>query len=266
MNRADEGLRRTAGRGSNERSPAAEHHQRRAVWEQKYAIRACYRSWYERMRPFTTVGPSIEIGAGSGGLKDFWPGLRTTDLVPTPHIDVAADAGRLPFADDSIANVVCIDLLHHLIDPHGFLHETARVLRPGGRMLAIEPYLTPFSWPVYRAFHHEDVWFRGYQRRQAGGKTDPWQGNLAVANLLFDRELSDWDRRHPELRIRHRRPFSLLDFQLAGGFKRYSFLPFRRLYDLVLRLDRHLDWLAPLAGFRILVVFERRQVSDPGAG
>jgi ubiquinone/menaquinone biosynthesis C-methylase UbiE len=49
-----------------------------------------------------------------------------------------ADARRLPFVDGGFDKVFCIDVLEHfpldVID--GYLAETARVLRPGGRFLA----------------------------------------------------------------------------------------------------------------------------------
>jgi SAM-dependent methyltransferase len=232
----------------------AQHLARRRVWEGKYAIRACYSSWYERLRPFVVPGKSLEVGAGSGHFKTLWPELIESDVVATPFVDVVADGMRLPLADGSLANILVIDLLHHLRDPHLFFDEATRVLRPGGRVLAIEPYITPLSFVGYRLLHHEDLFFGGYHR---ASKDDPWEGNLALPNLIFRRELGGWSMRHPSLRIIHRRRFSLLDFQLAGGFKPRALIGSRRLYDWALALDRRLDWLAPLAGFRILCVIER---------
>ena len=234
-----------------------EHRQRREIWRRKYAIRACYRGWFERLRPFIVPGQSLEIGGGFGGAKDFWPDLLVSDVVATPGLDLAADALRLPLADGSLGNLLVIDLLHHVQDPHVFFDEAARVLRPAGRLLAIEPYISPLSYLGYRLLHHEDIWFGGYHRQAA--KSDPWAGNLAVANLIFRRERRDWPRRHPSLRIIHQQRFSLFDFQLAGGFKPYAFVSSPRLYDLFLAVDRRLDWLAPLCGFRILCVIEKSE-------
>jgi len=230
--------------------------QRRRVWQHKYAIRACYRGWFERMRPFIVEGPSVEVGASFGPLKDYWPALRTADVVPTAGLDLVADAVRLPFGEATLGNLVVVDLLHHLADPHRFLDEAARVLRPGGRLLAIEPYLTPVSRVAYRLLHHETIRFDVYH--PGPDKADPWEGNLAAANLLFVREARHWSRRHHDLAVIHKRPFSLFDFQLAGGFRPYALVGSRRLYDLVLFLDRRLDRLASLCGFRIFVVIERR--------
>jgi SAM-dependent methyltransferase len=235
---------------------AVQHLARRQIWDQKYAIRACYRGWYERMQPFIVPGPSVEIGAGSGDFKSFWPGLMTSDLVASPLVDMAADALRLPLASGSLSNFVVIDLLHHLRDPHEYLKEAHRVLRPGGRILAIEPYITPFSYVGYRAFHHENIWFGGYQK--SADKSDPWEGNLALPNVLFGRDLPKWPSLHPQLRIIHRQKFGLLDFQLACGFKPRPLIKSPRLYEWMLVLDRYLDGLAALWAFRIFCVIEKK--------
>ena len=238
------------------RDPAAEHLARRRIWEAKYAIRACYRGWFERLQPWIVPGPAVEIGAGSGQMKDFWPELIATDLVETPFVDLVADGMRLPLADGSLGNLLAIDLLHHLADPRLFFDEATRVLRPGGRVLAIEPYITPASWLGYRLMHHEDVWFGGYHR--TGPDKGPWEGNMAIPNLLFSRERAAWARRHPRLGILELRRFSFFDFQLAGGFKQWAFVSSPRLYDLFRRADRLLDPFGPLLGFRIACVIERR--------
>lgn len=233
---------------------AAEHRARRAVWESKYAIRACYQGWFDRLRPFVVPGKSLEVGAGCGQARTIWPELIESDVVATPFVDLVADGLNLPFADGTLANILVIDLLHHLRDPHAFIDEAERVLRVGGRVLAIDPFITPFSFVAYRLLHHEDVYFGGYHR--SGDKHDPWAGNLALANLMYRRRRR-WAQRHPHMRIIHQRKFSLLDFQLAGGFKPYALIGRPRWYDRVVALDKWLDGLAPLMGFRIFCVIER---------
>lgn len=233
-----------------------ENMDRRIIWERKYAIRACYGGWYERIRPYIVEGSSLEVGSGSGNFKSFWPELMVSDVVETAYVDLVADAEMLPVEAGSLSNLVVIDLLHHLSDPHAFFDQAGRVLRPGGRILMIEPYITPLSWVCYRALHHEDVWFGGYQRMP--DKIDPWQGNLAMMNVLLAGGRKRWAERHPSLVIVKQQLFGILDFQLAGGFKPYTFAGDPRLYDLVLRLDGALDWLGWLCGFRVFCVIENK--------
>jgi hypothetical protein len=112
---------------------------------------------------------------------------------------------------------------------------------------------------VYKLFHHEDVYLKDYHCAldSSGRAKDPWQGNLALPNLVFKRDLKDWPRLQPDLAVVHRELFSLVDFQLAGGFKPRAFVNFAAFKALV-KLD---DWLAPLMpliAFRIFVVLEKR--------
>ena len=51
----------------------------------------------------------------------------------------AADACRLPFAANSFDSTYCVAVLQHIRDLSGALTEIARVTRPGGRVLIVEP-------------------------------------------------------------------------------------------------------------------------------
>lgn len=68
------------------------------------------------------------------------------------------ESSTLPFADASFDLVTTLDVLEHIEDDAAAVSEIARVLRPGGRMLATVP-ANPWMWGAQdRVSHH----FRRY--------------------------------------------------------------------------------------------------------
>ena len=50
-----------------------------------------------------------------------------------------------------------LDVLHHIEYPIRFFKDAARALQPGGRLIFVEPGITPLSDVIYRALHEEPV-------------------------------------------------------------------------------------------------------------
>lgn len=237
----------------------AELIQRREIWAHKPQLRLVYERWAHIMAPFIAPGPLLEIGSGSGLTKELFPNVLTSDIVRAPWLDLVADCTCLPVAANSVGTVIGFDVLHHAPDPHTFLDEAVRVLRPGGRILLMEPYITPPSNVAYRLLHHEDVCFHAYHRAHPDGqKTDPWEGNLAMANIVFDRQASEWPQRHPQLAVIRKQYASFFDFQFAAGFKPHAYAPMA-IFQWLVRVDDLLATLMPWIGFRIFIVLEKRQ-------
>ena len=234
-----------------------ELHQRREIWRRKYAIRACYARWIKWMEAQSAPGLTLEVGAGAGLVRELWSGkLYTTDIQQTPWIDFVSDATLMGIRDASVDNIMCIDALHHFADPHAYLREAARVVRPGGRLLMIEPWITPLSRLFYSLMHHEPICMTHYQDPELSAH-DPWVGNLALANIVLGKEMPSWPERQPMWKPLLQKRFGMLDFQTAGGFKSWSLAPMPKLYDAFLAVDGLLDLTAPLTAFRILFVAER---------
>jgi len=101
-------------------------------------------------------GVSVEVGAGPGFFKQTLPSVISTDIVWCPWLDAVADAQKLPFQSSTVANIFGVDMLHHLASPMTFLLEAQRILLPGGRLILVEPWVTPFSYFIDRYFHQED--------------------------------------------------------------------------------------------------------------
>src|SRR5258706_1037584 len=108
----------------------------RKIWQQKPVLRRLYTDQlYRPLLVHRVPGSTLEIGSGPGFLAEIDPDVWRTDILPTQWVHAAADAHRLPFADDTFANVIGLDFLHHFNKPIHVLSELARVLKPGGRAI-----------------------------------------------------------------------------------------------------------------------------------
>jgi SAM-dependent methyltransferase len=229
------------------------------MWERKASLRAVYGDIYRRILDATASGPILEIGGGSGNFKTFAPQTVSTDIVTAPWLDAVCDAQRLPFAFGTFANVVMVDVLHHVEYPARAMNEFARVLRKGGRLIFCEPAITPMSGIFYRLFHDEPVDMSA-DPLKAGAITqqkDPWDSNQALPTLLTGRYRAETKTAVPDLTLRSLERFSFLGYPLSGGFKEWSLLP-AAIAPTLLRAE----WsarkvLGPLAAFRLLAVYEK---------
>ena len=114
----------------------------RQIWARKPTLRIVYNAFYDRIVAACRPGLTVEIGGGIGNLKERLEHVIATDIQVAPWLDCVADAQRLPFASGRVANLVMVDVLHHLQCPLIFFREAARVLQDGGRVLMIEPAIT----------------------------------------------------------------------------------------------------------------------------
>ena len=232
------------------------------AWERRPLVRQLYRDWYQALveRLSDVDGVSVELGSGIGRLRQV-AGTRVvlTDVEQTPWSDETVDALHLPYADESVANIVMLDVFHHLGDPARFLNEAERTLAPGGRLLLIEPYCSPVSTPLYRGFHqeHTDMSVADPFAPDPDVARAAFDSNQALPTLVFYRRLEELQRRWPTLRVVERKRFAFLLYPLSGGFTRRPLLP-APLYPAVRLIERALQPLAPLLAFRCLVVVEKR--------
>jgi SAM-dependent methyltransferase len=234
----------------------------RRAWDQNPALRALYGEWYGRIAaalPAPALGPRVEIGSGPGFSRQFIPDLEQTDLVRAPWHDREIDGEALPYGDAALGALVLFDVLHHLPSPRRFFAEAVRVLRPGGRLVMCEPYISPLSYPVYKFLHEEPVDLRVDPLAEQTGKDagDPFDSNQAIPTLLFGRARAAFERAFPALAIRAVEHFAGLSYPASGGFSRRSWLPWA-IWSILHRSEAHLPAvvLRPTA-FRLLAVIER---------
>jgi SAM-dependent methyltransferase len=232
----------------------------RTVWERKPVVRAVYGEHYRLIQLWTRSGRTVEIGAGAGNLKESMPGVMSSDIVPADWLDIRLDAQSFPFATGSLANVVGVDVIHHIEYPRHFLVEAQRVLQPGGRVIVVEPAITPVSWLAFKLGHPEPVEMRADPLADGmpNPTKHPFESNQAIPTLLAGRHRSRVEREFPGLRLVHRQLLSPFAYPLSGGYRPWCLLP-ARFVEPVLRLETRLPpTLERLMAFRMLLVIERR--------
>ena len=234
-------------------------HEFRKQWQEKPVLQRIYADYYRRIAAACQPGRSLEIGSGPGGYRDFATDVICTDIQPAPWLDVAADAQAMPFASASFDNIVMLDVLHHIERPVRFLREASRVLRTGGRLVCLEPAITPVSWLFYACFHPEPVVMNYDPLAEAapGSSRDPYDANQAIPTLLFGRYRSQLEKTFPELRLRSVERLSFFVYPLSGGFRPWCLVPLKMVDPLLRWEARMAPVLRSFIAFRLLAVMEK---------
>ena len=190
------------------------------VWDRKRLLRELYQTWYCQISAELKPGSILEIGAGTGNFKRWLQPRRcwTLDILLGKYVDIQADALQLPFRASSLDNIVMIDALHHFSRPFAFLDRAAKVLRNGGRVLLVEPFVSAWGWFVYKFLHHERVDF-GF--RESDTAKEAWNGNAAIPQMALEALL----REPSGLRVVKVSYCECLAYPLSGGFSYRALLP-----------------------------------------
>ena len=89
----------------------------------------------------------VEFGSGNRRLTD---GIINIDLFLFPNVDVAADIEHTPLADDLVDYVILDSVVEHVPNPQAVVDEVRRVLKPGGKLFCINPFLFPYhGYPAH---------------------------------------------------------------------------------------------------------------------
>lgn len=190
--------------------------------------------------------------------------MVTSDITRAAWLDLVADAQTLPFKSGVFSNIVMFDVLHHVDVPRAFLAEAQRVLIPGGRIIMVEPAITPLSWFFYHFVHQEavDLSADPLLERTPNLNKDPYFANQAVPTLLVTRHTQRLTLIFPKLRVCHVHWLSLFAYPLNGGFKSWSLIPYSLIGPVLRFEDIVAGIIGRLLGFRVLIAIEKRSLSS----
>ncbi|MDB6053632.1 MAG: methyltransferase [Verrucomicrobiales bacterium] len=238
----------------------------RLSWEKKPTLRKVYGEFYKRIVgqiDGTLHGPVVELGSGIGNLKKYYPSAITTDLFPNPWLDQICDAYEMPFESNTVSHLVLFDVFHHLSAPAAFLEEARRVLIPNGRIILFEPYISPFTYPVYGLGHHEPIAMRGKINalKKAPFPRDYYAAQGNATRIFFSPNHSEiysgWN-------VLFKEAFSSLPYLLSGGYSKPCLFP-SVFYEPLERVDKVFSLFPRVFGARCIVTLTPEGGADLAA-
>lgn len=199
---------------------------RRSLLESKQFLRRVYVEWYRLIAGAAPAsgGPLLEIGSGGGFLGSVLPGVVTSDVLQLSGLDAVLNATALPFRGGSLRGIVMTNVLHHLSDVRHFFAEAARSIRPGGALVMVEPWVTPWSRWVYQSLHHEPFDTAARTWGVTPGKPLS-EANGALPWIVFERDRDQFARDFPQLRVESIQPIMPFLYLLSGGVSLRALAP-----------------------------------------
>ncbi len=116
----------------------------------------------------------LNLGSGSKIIRED---VINVDSHPYPGVKVIADVYNLPFEDNSADAVIAESLLEHLRSPELAIKEMRRVLKPGGLLYILVPFMLGFhsSPDDYYRWTNSGLreLLKGFQEKEVGEAYGP---------------------------------------------------------------------------------------------
>ena len=86
---------------------------------------------------------SLALSVG-GGPKREHSSFTNLNIGPFPNVDIVADAHLLPYRDACVDAIFCEAVIEHLSEPQQAVQEFYRVLKEGGKVLSVVPFMQAY--------------------------------------------------------------------------------------------------------------------------
>jgi SAM-dependent methyltransferase len=233
----------------------------RDIYKKKKIIKLIYNNYYSLIKNNLLKNnnyPILEIGSGGGNIKKFIKECITSDQFKNENIDRIENIYKIKFNNNSLSNIILIDVFHHLEFPLLALNEINRVLIKHGRLIMIEPAMGLIPRIIYKIFHYEPNGFnikinrrdkisaRLKFKKYFASQSFPWR-------IFFLNEL-DLKNNFKKKKITL---FSDFAFLLSGGYSYRAFYP-KTFYPVIKYVDKILSVISlKIFSSRMLIVIEK---------
>ena len=199
----------------------------REMIRSKPAVESCYQLWYSLLLAdvgsVANEGLVVELGSGSSFIKEIYPDVITSDVVPGA-VDMVIDGRKLPFEDGSVKALLLTHVFHHIPDVRLFLREAERVLVPGGVVSMIDCAHTPISKVFFGRLHPEP-----YNWRASAWDFPPGDSmldsNQALSWMVFERDFDIFSDEFLGLFLEQKSFLPWFSYLLSGGVNLRSIVP-----------------------------------------
>ena len=235
--------------------------QNRKTYQNKNLIKLLYSDYYKNIKKNIYKNNRykiLELGSGAGNIKKVITKCITSDQFKNKNIDRIENIYKINFRNNSISNIILIDVFHHLRFPGLALKEMNRILIKNGRIIMIEPAMGLFPRIIYKIFHYEPNGFNLKLNWNKIPKKTPNSNQYFAAQAMPWRAffLKELDLKS-KYKIKLIKPFSDFAFLLSGGYSYKAFYP-KFLYPFIKLIDKILTSISiKIFSARMLIVLEK---------
>jgi SAM-dependent methyltransferase len=227
----------------------------------KKLIRLIYEEYYKTIKEniYNKKNfPIFEFGSGGNNIKKIIPNCIVTENFKAKNVDRVENIYKINCKNNSISNIILIDVFHHLKFPSLALKEISRVLIKNGRLIMIEPAMGLIPRIIYKIFHYEPNGFNiNIQWNKIPSKI-PKPNEYFAAQSLPWRAFVLKELSLKKFQIITIKPFSDFTFLLSGGYS-YRNLYSITLYPLIKYIDKILSCLSiKIFSGRMLIILQNK--------
>jgi len=205
-------------------------------------------------------GKILEIGSNDSGIKKIIKNCITSNYYLNNKIDTKLNVYKLKIKNNSISNVIMIDVFHHLRYPRFALNQINKKLKKNGKIIMIEPAMGLIPRIIYHFFHREP---NGLNFNIKWNKIP--KNNFFLKNNYFAVQSLSWRAFYrKELKLPNNltidkvKPFSDFAWIASGGYSFPSFYP-AFFYKFFTKIDAVLTILSEeLFSAKMLIVLKKK--------